>query len=175
MNIFILDNDPEQAAKAHCDKHTIKMILESAQLLSTAINTHSGKQVMPYKTTHLNHPCSIWVRESRDNALWLVELTTALNAEYKYRYNKSKNENHKSYDMLITAKIKTLIKSLPATPQTPPALAMPDKYWVMDSLGMDAVASYRNYYKNGKADLLNYTRREPPEWLGLAEIGRGLT
>lgn len=165
MNIFLLDENPELAAQYHCNTHVIKMILESAQLLSTAINLHHGKQVMPYKSTHINHPCAIWVRESRDNALWLVELTTALNAEYKYRYKKTRNENHKSYDMLTAARIKNRIKSLPATPQTPPALAMPDKYWVIDSLGMDAVQSYRNYYKNGKTDLLAYTRREPPEWL----------
>ena len=110
MNIFMLDQDPVKAAKYHADKHVIKMILESAQLLCTAINNHHGKQVMPYKTTHLNHPCSLWVRESRDNALWLVDLTQALNQEYKHRYLRS--VNHKSWDMLKSSSIRSRLRVL---------------------------------------------------------------
>ena len=161
MNIFMLDQDPVKAAQHHADKHVIKMILESAQLLCTAINHHHGKQVMPYKTTHLNHPCSLWVRESRDNALWLVELTEALNAEYRYRYRGL--SNHKSWDMLKSCRIRTRLRSLPSVGLTPAALAMPDKYWVLDPF--DPVASYRAYYRGSKADLLQYTRRDLPEWL----------
>ena len=163
MNIFMLDNDPAIAAKYHCDSHVIKMILESAQLLATAINETqgNGKQVMPYKSTHVNHPCNIWVRESRDNALWLVELAYALNAEYRYRYRRT--VNHKSYDMLTATQIKRRIKSLPDAGFTSPALAMPDRYWVLEPF--DPVASYRAYYRGSKAELLSYTRRELPEWL----------
>ncbi len=161
MNIFMLDDDPIKAAKYHCDKHVVKMILESAQLLSTAINLHHGKQVMTYKSTHINHPCNIWVRESRDNALWLVEMTYALNAEYRYRYGR--NVNHKSHDMLVASRIKQRIKVLPDVGLTPPALAMPDKYWVLDPF--DAVSSYRQYYKGAKSAFMSYTKRELPEWL----------
>ena len=59
MNIFYLDKDPQQAAKYHCDKHVVKMILESAQMLCTVVNEISGGQVTPYKSTHKNHPCKI--------------------------------------------------------------------------------------------------------------------
>ena len=163
MNIFMLDNDPETAARYHCDKHVVKMILESAQLLATTINLQHGKQVMPYRNTHPNHPCSIWTRESRSNALWLVELAYALNAEYKHRYRKHTNQNHKSYDMLVASRIKQRLITLDDLGLTPPALAMPDKYWVLDPF--DAVASYRHYYRGSKADMLSYTRREIPEWL----------
>ncbi len=69
MNIFILDEDITKSAQAHCDKHVVKMILESAQLLCTAVNYYAGEQVTPYKSTHMNHPCSIWVRESLANFL----------------------------------------------------------------------------------------------------------
>lgn len=60
MNIFYLDKDPKLCAQYHCDKHVVKMILESAQLLCTAVNEAAGKEVAPYKSTHVNHPCSIW-------------------------------------------------------------------------------------------------------------------
>ena len=165
MNIFMLDSDPAVAARYHCDKHVVKMILESAQLLSTAINLNSNTRHpsvnQMYKTTHANHPCSLWVQESRDNALWLVEMTHALNAEYKYRYRRM--VNHKSWDMLTSARIKQRLKCLPSYGMTTPALAMPDRYWVLDPF--DAVASYRAYYRGSKADMLSYTRRELPEWL----------
>ena len=67
MNIFMLHQEPQIAAQYHCDKHVVKMILESAQLLCTALN--EAGVPMPYRVTHKNHPCSIWVRESRANAI----------------------------------------------------------------------------------------------------------
>lgn len=71
MNIFYLDENPNLCAQYHCDRHVIKMILESAQLLCTALNVVAGQQVTPYKSTHVNHPCSIWVRELRKLELCL--------------------------------------------------------------------------------------------------------
>ena len=88
MNIFYLDHDPRLAAQYHCDKHVVKMILESAQLLCTAVNIRAGGQVSPYKTTHVNHPCSIWVRQNSANAMWVWYLLCYLNAEYSFRYGK---------------------------------------------------------------------------------------
>lgn len=92
MNIFVTDKCPIQSAKFLDDRRVIKMILESAQLLSTAMNFYGAKG--PYKTTHLNHPCSIWVRSSRANYNWLYEHFMALISEYYQRYNKI----HKCYD-----------------------------------------------------------------------------
>ena len=43
MNIFILDNDPVIAAQMQCDKHVVKMIVESAQMLSTVHRMLDGK------------------------------------------------------------------------------------------------------------------------------------
>ena len=65
MNIFVLDNDPFKAAEYQCDKHVVKMVLETAQLLCSAHET------APYKRTHYNHPCAIWTRSSLSNYMWL--------------------------------------------------------------------------------------------------------
>lgn len=86
MNIFVTSPCPQKSAQYLDDKRVIKMILESVQLLSTALNCLGSKG--PYKTTHLNHPCSIWVRESRSNYLWLIEHTKSLLEEYTKRYGK---------------------------------------------------------------------------------------
>ena len=82
MNIFYLDEDPRLCAQYHCDRHVIKMILESAQLLCTAVNILAGEQVTPYKSTHVNHPCSIWVRESFDNWNYVWNLAKHLEVEW---------------------------------------------------------------------------------------------
>ena len=121
MNIFILDNDITKCAEYHCDKHLIKMILESAQLLCTAhwiseyvghiprkLTSEEWNEVKKHKTieprpfaylpTMHNHPCSIWVRESLDNYEWLWQLADALNEEYGFRYG---GKSHKSMHDVI--------------------------------------------------------------------------
>lgn len=160
MNIFYLDRNPELAAKAHCDKHVVKMILESAQILCTVINEKAGYQVTPYKSTHRNHPCTLWAGASISNAKWLFDLTYHLDAEFRYRFNHE--VSHKSFQMLVDIKIIDLIYNyLPAIGLTPPALAMPEQYRLADP-----VESYRLYYRLDKQHLLTYTKTERPEWLG---------
>jgi hypothetical protein len=48
MNIFVLNPDPFVAAEMHCDKHVVKMIVEYAQLLSTAHRLHDGTPVKAF-------------------------------------------------------------------------------------------------------------------------------
>jgi hypothetical protein len=162
MNIFILDNDIEKCAQAHVDKHVVKMILESAQLLCTAVNYYAGEQVTPYKTSHVNHPCAVWVREELSNFCYLLDLMNALNKEYRRRFNKQ--NNHKSVDVLVKSNIWDLaMKYYPyeIKPLTPFAICMPEEYKVVG----DAVQSYRNYYNGAKRDLHKWTNREKPEWI----------
>lgn len=45
MNIFYLSHDPREAAAFHCDKHVVKMIVETAQMLSTAHRLLDGQLV----------------------------------------------------------------------------------------------------------------------------------
>ncbi|MRI33028.1 hypothetical protein EOPP23_08535 [Endozoicomonas sp. OPT23] len=155
MNIFILDRDIEKCVRYHCDKHVVKMILESVQLLCTALNKKGFKT--PYKSTHMKHPCVLWVEESYDNFLWLVEFTRALNREYKYRYRKE--EDHKSMaalEQIVDYSFES--KGLTEFPQ-----AMQDEYKVEG----DAVAAYRNFYLGEKMAFAKWTRRQPPKWFNL--------
>ena len=151
MNIFVLDEKVEKCAEYHCDKHVIKMILESAQMLSAVVRLN-GYDV-GYKLTHKNHPCTKWARESLSNYNWLVRLTRLLNYEYRYRYDK--DINHKSYDL-----VKTLpIPDLSDIGLTPFAQAMPDQY-----KNKNAVKAYRDYYINEKSKFLTWTNRKTPIW-----------
>jgi hypothetical protein len=158
VNIFILDESPKICAKYHCDKHVIKMILESAQMMSAVIRLEGHDT--GYKLTHENHPCTVWARKSQSNYLWLFALACDLNAEYKYRYDKI--DNHKSYEL-----IKTLpMPFLPDIGLTPFVQAMPDCY-----KNSDAVTAYRNYYINEKTELLHWKKRPVPEWASQVHIG----
>lgn len=86
MNIFVTDSNPYIAALNLDDKRVIKMILESTQLLCTAINLNGGKTI--YKSTHIKHPCTIWVRQNRENWYWLWHHASALCILYSDIYNK---------------------------------------------------------------------------------------
>lgn len=92
MNIFYVDKDPMIAAQMQCDRHVVKMILESAQLLSTAHRVLDGDDyadsVGLYKTAHKNHPSTIWTRASVHNYNWLYNHMNGLMQEYTCRYNK---------------------------------------------------------------------------------------
>lgn len=154
MNIFVLDNNVKKCAQYHCDKHVIKMILESAQMLCSAISICNNVET-PYRPTHVNHPCSKWVRESKSNWIWLSSLAKELNAEYRIRY--CKNVNHKSYDV---------IKNLPEPNiedigLTEFKLAMPDEYKIQG----DPISSYRKYYRVAKANILSYKNNSIPPFL----------
>ena len=149
MNVFVLDYDPVVAASYLVDKHVVKMVLETAQLLSTAVNL-AGVEA-PYKTTHANHPCSLWTRESRQNFNWLVRHGTAIAEEYTRRYGRV----HKSES--IVRMLSVCSELFPDTSLTPFALAMPDEYKTND-----AVESYHAYYMRAKRHIASWKTNRPP-------------
>jgi hypothetical protein len=155
MNIFFLDLDVNKCAKYHCDKHVVKMILETAQLLCGV--HHITPQVtsqVPYKLSHKNHPCAIWTRTSLTNYLYLCELGLALSKEYTNRYGK----RHKSQDVIEWCLInKPKIQDIGFTD---PPKAMPDEYKVSD-----VVESYRNYYRGAKMDFAVWKNGDKPDWI----------
>jgi hypothetical protein len=158
MNIFFLDFDTKKCAEYHCDKHVVKMILETAQLLC-GVHHMSGSDA-PYKLSHKNHPCAIWSRTSLSNYLYLCDLGLELCKEYTYRYGK----RHKSQDIIEWClDNKPNIHDIDFT--TPP-LAMGDEYKV----GNDVIESYRNYYREAKKSFAIWKNRSTPSWFYLDEV-----
>jgi hypothetical protein len=155
MNIFVLDLDPVKAAEYQCDKHVVKMILETAQLLSSAHHVlNSPHKDRFYKLTHKNHPCAVWTRESASNYGWLYNHFIALCAEYTKRYGKChKTDREKGFVLAI---LPHLIESKAMTPFP---LCMPDQYKTDD-----VVESYRNYYKGEKAYFAKWKNGSPSWW-----------
>ena len=157
MNIFVLDYNPMLAAQYHCDKHCSKMILETAQLLSTShhiLNSADAILDNVYKPTHVNHPCAKWVRESSENYLWAFNLYIGLCEEFQFR----RIVPHKSMELFPF--LSNIPRNIPNADMTPFALAMPNEY-KQD----DPVESYRNYYLNHKQSMATWSwGREAPDW-----------
>jgi hypothetical protein len=155
VNRFILAEDPQEAAVNHNDKHVVKMILEEAQMLSTAHHLlgNANDAALLYKPTHVNHPCSIWVRSSSENYRWAVALFESLCNEYTYRYGKT----HKSFGLYSL--LKELPEKIPHGSLTAFPQAMPD-YCKRES----SVEAYRTYYIMEKSGIAKWTNRTQPEW-----------
>jgi len=146
MNIFFLHWKPKKAARYHLDRHVVKMILETMQLLCTAILCCDDTvEDLPCKMTHKNHPSAIWVRMSIANWLWLRDLGTSLCKEYTRRYGK-KHRYNDSFDTLP-------LPQLPDIPFTPPTQAMPENYKRDNSSVDETIKAYRAYYIEGKKHL----------------------
>ena len=152
MNIFVLDKDIVKSAEYQCDKHCIKMILESAQLLCSAFD----QGVAPYRRTHYNHPCSKWIRESISNYKWLIGYGEAMLDEYTYRYGKI----HKSGLVIQWCKDHLDELELPEIEMSEFALCMPDEYKVEGNV----VESYRRYYMGEKRSIVSWKGRDIPYW-----------
>jgi hypothetical protein len=183
MNIFYLSHRPSRCARWHCDKHVVKMILETAQLLYTAHWVLSGAvpstgppiafRTAPYtkdSTTqqgylpirNRNHPCAIWVRESLEHYRWLCQLGMALCEEFQHRFGKHKAHSCEEHIYWLNAHPPA---NLLSKGWHQPPKAMPDVY----KRGADSIRCYRIYYKENKGavrDILSYTRRHRPHWLG---------
>jgi len=151
MNIFYLHKDPAKAAKLQYNKHVVKMILESAQMLCTAHHEIMGEDAdVPYKRAHVNHPSAIWVRRSAQNYAWLYDHFVALSKEYKKRYSR----DHLSYTK-CEPYLRYLPGGLPYTGFTQPPQAMPDEYKNDCSL-----QAYWNYYIGDKSHIANTKTEE---------------
>lgn len=158
MNIFYLDSDPWRAATYHNNAHVIKMILESAQLLSTAHRVmEPGLSARKcYRATHINHPCAVWVRASRENYKWLVDLWVNLNKEWQFRWN------HKRNHLSIEKHLHFLYQpphKLSYAPFEPPPQCVTEA-----CKQPDTVKAYRTYYAMEKWHLADWGRRGTPLW-----------
>ena len=179
MNIFVLDQNPIAAARMHCDAHVCKMVVESAQMLSTAHRILDGKEgfsksksgkrmikdyILPdvesvlYKAVHINHPCTKWSYQSASNYVWHYGLFRELAKEFEFRFQKV----HQSWNLLGDLLL-TLPKNIPNVGPTPFAKAMkayPEIYSIQDT-----VDAYRKFYLTDKISFAKWNKgRSAPDW-----------
>lgn len=180
MNIFVLDRDPVVAAQQQCDKHVVKMIVESGQMLSTAHRLLDGNPVIElskngrrmtvwkledsymenalYKSVHPKHPSTLWTCESIANYHWHYTHFIALATEFEYRYGKVHSTRTK-----LEEPLSRLPKNIPQVNElTPFRLAMGSNPECMTS---DPVESYRKFYMTKqKRFKMEWSKREIPSW-----------
>ncbi len=181
MNIFVLDENPIEAARMHCDKHCNKMIVEHAQMLTTAYYSTLGisrKKEIPekqefvnemfrgwprrntdgtewhYAITHVNHPCTIWTRESISNFNWLLDCTDALCSEFERRWK------HPHSIKKIVNWMRQNPPKLPLLGFTSFAQAMPECF-----RGVNPIEAYRKYYGMKTTYMkVEWRYTETPNW-----------
>jgi hypothetical protein len=179
MNIFLLDKDLTRSAEYMVDSHVRKMLIEATQMLCIAVAWHHGyivDTVDPYGKRHYSkfeqmsgvykytksqasHPCTLWARTCRNNAMYLERYAYEMIAEYEHRFGKKPS--------LVRATLKTCMKLL-REPGRLPALDKPTKFiQCMNPIYHDrsAVKAYRKYYKATKQHLLVYTKRRVPAFM----------
>ena len=180
MNIFYVHEDPTTCAQQHVDKHVVKMILEYAQLLSTAHRVLDGVETMGtsksgrkakrwvlpderedalYKASHINHPSAKWCRHTLANYNFLFKLWIELMREYHYRYGKI----HSS--MRLVKHLRFPPTKISIGEFSAPWRAMPDDYKVDRSVPNYTVESYRAYYNGAKTNMFKWKNRPTPEWI----------
>ena len=176
MNIFYVDSNPTIAAQSMVDRHVVKMILETAQLLSTAHRVLDGVQTegksksgrkskkwslpndddnIMYSATHVNHPSAVWARQSTNNYIWLYNHLLALGAEYSHRYSRTH---------ITISKLSAILSNPPKNLTKQEFTKMPSCMDTSYIVSEDPVENYRNYYNKGKRSLFRWTKRNPPNW-----------
>ena len=160
MNIFVLDENPFDAAVMLCDKHVPKMVVESAQMMASAVIRHGAEDSQlpltqkgtPYKGGYRNHPCTVWAGVNRSNYCWLADHAITLCAQFVKRFDKV----HACAEPILT--LTSLMDVIPQGRLTSFAQAMPD-----ECKNEDAVKAYRTYYKT-KTFAKWEKGTNPPSW-----------
>ena len=182
MNLFFIDHWLEKCANSACDKHVIKMILETAQVLYTAWHCRAElppSELKPYRMTHVNHPTAIWVRDCEENYMYACYYGLLLCAEYTQRYGKyHKTEQHlRQLYMWGYPPCQKCPPPVKKGKQTAYAffdvphgikkipLCMPEEYHIRDEHGnLLGVESYRNYYRSKQNNFKMVWKQNQPQW-----------
>ena len=179
MNLFYLHEEPQVSATLHCDKHVVKMIIEYAQMLSTAhrmldgdpyvSQTLGGRRIQRwrldpdredilYKASHINHPSTKWVRENRHQYMYAYHMFVSLCNEYTYRYGKTHLTDSKLREILYYPPDNITLGEWKEPPQ-----CMPDDVKVEN----DSLSAYHKYYAVYKKDFAKWTKREVPQFMSM--------
>lgn len=154
MNLFIVDRDPRRAARALCDRHVVKMTLETAQILCTV--AHMNGHQPPYRPTHLHHPCVVWTAACYANWRWVIAHGLALADEYERRFARE----HKSRAVIAWADEHGAGPARTRMRRQPFVQAMPEEF-----RHRDPVLAYRAFYMGAKARFATWRApAEPPTW-----------
>jgi hypothetical protein len=153
VNIFYTNHDPALCAREHCDRHMVKMILESAQLLSTAHHAHGSAAADMYRPTHQQHPCALWTRASYDHYVWLHTLFAHLLISFERKTGRS----HASSRLYLP--LRTPPAGIAALGFAEPPECMPDQYKVGS-----VVHSYHAYLNAKFAEWESRARPLSVEW-----------
>jgi hypothetical protein len=174
MNIFCTNNDPIISAQELCDQHCrSKMQIESAILLQhcfsnqTLLSAPLTKKGSPRKSGkgYYNHPCAVWVRESKANFEWLCEHALEMFNERNYRWPTSTEHFTKTFIHWCKNNIHKT-EHCKGTALTPFAIAINAESkckQIKDFEQLSTVDKYKEYIRLDKK-FATWTERSKPNW-----------
>lgn len=151
MNIFFVHPNSQICAYQLCDKHVVKMITESVQVLCTVCIEQNLAMGLPYKSTHKQHPITLWAGKSLENYQWLWQHAYFLGIEYNQRYGKS----HKSFQALVDSVPYTVLLPKTGLHQHPNCTPYKD---------LPVLDAYRRFYKIDKSRFAKWKLGNVPDW-----------
>jgi hypothetical protein len=171
VNIFFLDKDPYVAASMLCDQHLGKLQLETACRILLTVDQIGDAQL--YRSTHAQHPSSVWIRQTIGNLLWISKYVDGMGQEWLTR--KSGRAVHASYYVARPAVVLLMdsldlykdIRLAASRSLSPVPLCMPEQYWPGADRLVDiasAVQAYRKYYRAEKASIAKWPVGKVPYW-----------
>lgn len=154
MNIFVVQNDPVEAARDLCDQHIVKMPLETAQLLCNV--RHLQGLDAPYAPFNPKHPAAQWTAESRENYRWLLRHGSALCEEFTRRYQR----RHRAENVIDFCADRAEDLHFDRQNATEFVQCMPEIYRIPHQ----AVEAYRAYYRGEKSRFARWKYSPIPDW-----------
>jgi len=189
MNIFILSEEREpllhykQQAMFHLDRHVVKMIAESTQMLVTSLVTtyNAGKLAAapqiansmpckPLSASMTKHPCTQWACASIEHFNYLACLALQLCHEHRYRYPLSAEHAYMPWLQALVTELTRL--GLGPEADLPTQFAIAVKNVNKRSIAADhllALDTYRDYYVRDKRSFATWKKRMKPVWFILRE------
>jgi len=168
MNRFIIEKTPQEIAASLCDQHVVKMPLEEAQMLCTALWHHAPQYAEDnnlYKPVHQKHPCTLWAMETRSNYSFAWRLYIAMLVEYEVRYGKKHGAGKHKF---------ALLKGMGYIPMGK-LTQHPQCFSGLDELKTDEfypIEAYRKFYIADKLDFARYKYTTKPSWMNTHSITR---
>lgn len=162
MNRFLIERNPQSIAESLCDQHIVKMPLEEAQMLCTALWHHNSEFAFEnnlYKPVHQKHPCTLWCMETRANFKFAFMLYWCMLLEYKVRYRRMHGAR-KPFHAIMRG-----MNHIPKGKITKHPQCFGQQYESIKTDEDYPINAYRDFYKLDKLSFARWKHSRKPYWL----------
>ena len=179
MNIFVLSYSAipqvhyKENARMHCDKHVVKMITESVQMLVTVLPQYFSKTALgleppckPLAAGHAKHPCVLWLQQDIIHFNYLAQLAYHLCLEKQARWPLNADHEYQPFieHLCQCLYITDYLSTHSRLPETFATAVKSESLRSTNRPHVEAVTIYRDYYISDKATFATWRGVGKPSW-----------